>query len=151
MIKIDSMWLRAAIELSKQCGPSSHAFSVGAILVGADGKEIARGYSRETAANMHAEETALLKATQSGYLTHGATMYTSMEPCSVRLSGRTPCTRHLIDAGVARVVYALAEPNTFVVCQGDRQLATAGISVQHLAELGPLVERINQHLLKDPH
>jgi len=44
----DRWWLEAAIDLSRKCPPSASAFSVGAIVVDADGVEIARGFSRET-------------------------------------------------------------------------------------------------------
>lgn len=56
-------------------------------------------------------------------------MFTSMEPCSKRLSGKTPCTVRCIEAKVARVVLAIKEPDTFVRCEGTQQLQDAGIQV----------------------
>jgi diaminohydroxyphosphoribosylaminopyrimidine deaminase/5-amino-6-(5-phosphoribosylamino)uracil reductase len=58
----DLGWLREAIELSARCPPSRSAFSVGAVLVSADGRVIATGYSRERDPADHAEEVALAKA-----------------------------------------------------------------------------------------
>jgi diaminohydroxyphosphoribosylaminopyrimidine deaminase / 5-amino-6-(5-phosphoribosylamino)uracil reductase len=58
----DRRWLAEAIELSRRCPPSASAFSVGAILVAADGDVIATGFSRERDPHDHAEEAALAKA-----------------------------------------------------------------------------------------
>ncbi|HLQ55431.1 MAG TPA: hypothetical protein VK162_14320, partial [Streptosporangiaceae bacterium] len=55
----DHRWLAEAIELSGRCPPSASAFSVGAILVAADGSVIATGFSRERDRRDHAEEVAL--------------------------------------------------------------------------------------------
>lgn len=57
----DVTWMERAIELSRKCPPAEGAFSVGAIIVSADGEELATGYSRETDAHVHAEESALAK------------------------------------------------------------------------------------------
>jgi len=57
----DAHFLREAIELSRRCPPSPSAFSVGAILVAADGAILATGYSREHDPHDHAEEAALAK------------------------------------------------------------------------------------------
>ena len=59
----DRRWLLAAIELSRRCPPSASAFSVGAIVVGADGVLLGQGYSRELDPANHAEEVA--RATSS--------------------------------------------------------------------------------------
>ena len=58
----DERWMRLAIELAWQCPPSATAYSVGAVIVDADGDEISRGFSREGGDPMvHAEESALGK------------------------------------------------------------------------------------------
>ena len=55
----DRDWLTAAIAHSRSCTPTPTAYCVGAIVVAADGTELARGYSRETGPTLHAEEVAL--------------------------------------------------------------------------------------------
>src|ERR1022692_3955553 len=62
----DHHWLAGAIELSRRCPLSPSAFSVGAILVAADGSVIATGFSRERDPHDHAEEAALAKAAHAG-------------------------------------------------------------------------------------
>ncbi len=142
-----TQWLRQAIALSGQCPRSDRSFAVGAILVAADGNELAEGFSLELGVGFHAEETAILKARQAGLDVRGATIYTSLEPCSVRLSGKRPCVDHIVEAGIVRVVYALAEPPLFVACKGDQLLRRHGIHVVRLPELAHLVEEVNAHLL----
>ena len=74
----------------------------------------------------HAEIHALAAAGEDAA---GATACVTLEPC--RHTGRTgPCTRALIEAGVARVVAAMRDPNPRVAGQGFAELAAAGIEVE---------------------
>ena len=74
----------------------------------------------------HAEIHALGAA---GGDTNGATAYVTLEPC--RHTGRTgPCTQALIEAGIAKVVAAMRDPNPRVEGQGFAELAAAGIEVE---------------------
>lgn len=89
------------------------------------GRIIAEGW-HERAGEAHAEIVALRAA---GAQAAGSTVYVSLEPCSHE--GRTPpCTEALIGARVARVVYAVADPNPQVNGQGAATLAAAGIAVE---------------------
>jgi diaminohydroxyphosphoribosylaminopyrimidine deaminase/5-amino-6-(5-phosphoribosylamino)uracil reductase len=146
----DRRWLRAAIELSRLCPPSDAAYSVGAILVGRDGREYSRGYSRDDAPWLHAEESALAKPAAVRADLSGATMYTSMEPCSTRRSGPRTCTDLIIAAGLTRVVLALREPPVFVQCVGLESLASAGVEVVTIMEFGPEVAAVNAAILGAP-
>jgi diaminohydroxyphosphoribosylaminopyrimidine deaminase / 5-amino-6-(5-phosphoribosylamino)uracil reductase len=88
------------------------------------GRIIAEGW-HERAGEAHAEIVALRGA---GAQAVGATVYVSLEPCNHE--GRTaPCTDSLIGARVARVVYAVGDPNPQVNGQGAAALAAAGIQV----------------------
>ena len=74
----------------------------------------------------HAEVNAINDA---GEHVQGATVYLTLEPCSH--FGRTPpCSQALVDAGVARVVVAMLDPNPQVSGQGIAQLKAAGIQVE---------------------
>lgn len=99
---------------------------VGCVLV-KDGRVVGEGW-HERAGEPHAEIHALRAA---GEAARGATAYVSLEPCSHH--GRTPpCANALIDAGVARVVAAMRDPNPQVAGRGIELLTLAGI----VAEVG---------------
>ena len=143
--RTDCEWLAEAIELAGRCPRSDGAYSVGAIIVDRSGNRLSDGYSRELDPKVHAEEAAIRKARHLDL--SGACMYTSMEPCSRRLSGRTPCVEHIRSAGIARVVYAMREPTTFVQCDGTQQLRVAGVETIQIGELEPYAAAPNQHLV----
>ena len=120
----DEHYMAAALDLARQgLYSTSPNPRVGCVLV-KDGIEIGRGYHHRTGAP-HAEIEALECAHSN---TRGATVYVSLEPCNH--TGRTPpCTEALIDAEVARVVYAVTDPNPSVSGGGAARLRAAGIDV----------------------
>jgi pyrimidine deaminase RibD-like protein len=142
----DRRWLEAAIEESRRCPPSTRAYSVGAIVVDADGVELARGYSRETDPTVHAEEAALGKL-EPGLALEKATIYTSLEPCSIRRSRPQTCTRLIMASGVGRVVFGLNEPPALVAGGGAMLLREAGVEVVQIDELADDVREINHHII----
>jgi len=142
----DRRWLIEAIELSRNCPPSNTAFSVGAIVVGAEGRVLATGYSREGEPYDHAEETALRKIGVAASDLATATIYSSLEPCSARKSRPRTCTELIIAAGIRRVVFAWQEPDLFVNCVGAATLREAGAEVVEMPELADLVRDLNAHL-----
>lgn len=97
---------------------------VGCVIV-RDGEIVGEGWHQQ-AGGPHAEIHALYAA---GDKSRGATAYVTLEPCCHH--GRTPpCSQALIDAGIARVVVAMQDPNPQVAGQGLTQLAAAGIDTQ---------------------
>jgi diaminohydroxyphosphoribosylaminopyrimidine deaminase / 5-amino-6-(5-phosphoribosylamino)uracil reductase len=91
-------------------------------------KVIGEGW-HERAGEGHAEVNALAAVRSAGLEPGGTTVYVTLEPCSHH--GRTPpCTDALIAAGVARVVYAVQDPNPEVSGRGDELLRQAGIAVE---------------------
>jgi diaminohydroxyphosphoribosylaminopyrimidine deaminase/5-amino-6-(5-phosphoribosylamino)uracil reductase len=141
----DIRLLRATIELSRRCPPSSTAFSVGAVIVGADGAVLATGYSRESDPHDHAEEAALAKL--GGRALPDATIYSSLEPCLRRLSRPRSCCELITAAGIRRVVLAWREPPLFVPGGGAAWLEGRGVTVTEIPELGPEARAVNAHLL----
>lgn len=147
---LDANFLDQAIALSTRCPPSRSAFSVGAIIVDARGTAVGAGFSREGGAEaLHAEEAALLKARQAGHDLVGATLYSSLEPCGQRRSGRPSCVEHILKTPIVRVVYAWGEPDIFVAAVGAEKLARAGIEVVVLGAQAAAVERINSHIIQN--
>jgi diaminohydroxyphosphoribosylaminopyrimidine deaminase/5-amino-6-(5-phosphoribosylamino)uracil reductase len=141
----DSDFLEQAIALSKAAPPSATAFAVGCVIAGPGGNVLATGYSREFGEHWHAEEVALSKAGSASLA--GATLYSSLEPCSTRKSRPVSCTQLILDAGIPRVVFALREPPTFVDCCGAELLAAAGVEVVELPDYAERVRAVNRDLM----
>jgi diaminohydroxyphosphoribosylaminopyrimidine deaminase/5-amino-6-(5-phosphoribosylamino)uracil reductase len=97
---------------------------VGCVLVRAS-TIVGEGWHRR-AGEPHAERVALAAA---GSRARGATAYVTLEPCCH--FGRTPpCTEGLLEAGVARVVAAMQDPNPLVGGKGLQALRAAGLAVE---------------------
>ncbi len=100
---------------------------VGCVLVSPSGEVIGQGFTQH-AGGPHAEVMALRDASGKGFDTAGATAYVTLEPCSHH--GRTgPCCHALIQAGIAKVVASLADPNPLVGGRGFDRLRAAGVEV----------------------
>ncbi|WP_426621568.1 bifunctional diaminohydroxyphosphoribosylaminopyrimidine deaminase/5-amino-6-(5-phosphoribosylamino)uracil reductase RibD [Microbacterium sp. As-52] len=106
-------------------GPRGANPQVGAVLLSPDGRVIAEGW-HHGAGTPHAEVDALSKLAPGE--ARGATAVVTLEPCNH--TGRTgPCAVALIDAGVARVVYALDDPGV-ASGGGAERLRSAGVDVE---------------------
>lgn len=121
----DSQWMARALHLAERgLYTASPNPRVGCVLV-RDGNMVGEGW-HERAGEPHAEVHALCSA---GDAARGATAYITLEPCSHH--GRTPpCADALIQAGVARVVAAVQDPNPQVAGQGIAKLRASGIEVE---------------------
>ena len=109
--------------------------AVGCVIVQGD-NVVGKGWHQRAGAP-HAEVNALHEA---GELARGATVYVTLEPCSHY--GRTPpFADALIEAGVARVVYGMTDPNPQVAGNGLAKLRQAGIAVD-----GPVLDVEAQQL-----
>ena len=108
---------------------------VGCVIVSAQGVLLGAGHT-QPAGQAHAEIMALEDAKQQGHAVAGATAYVTLEPCSHQ--GHTgPCCDALIQAGLARVVVAVQDPNPQVSGNGIARLRQAGIQV----DLGVLEDK----------
>jgi diaminohydroxyphosphoribosylaminopyrimidine deaminase/5-amino-6-(5-phosphoribosylamino)uracil reductase len=98
--------------------------AVGCVIVSPEGRILGRGWTQE-GGRPHAETMALAAA---GEAARGATAYVTLEPCAHH--GETPpCADALVEAGVARVVGAIEDPDTRVAGRGFARIREAGIAV----------------------
>ncbi len=137
--------LSEAIELSRNCPICDTCYRVGAVITTLDGGHYV-GYTHESSPTHHAEQEALLKALKAGAELRGATIYSSMEPCSKRSSEPASCTELILRYGFQKVVFAAYEPSLFVCCEGACTLRQRGVVVRVYSELEDEVLRINSHL-----
>ncbi len=122
----DERFMRRALELAeKGLGETNPNPAVGCVLV-KRGSVVGEGFHAR-AGGPHAEASALAAA---GGKARGATAYVTLEPCAPNPVKRTPpCAPRLIEAGVARVVFAVRDANPHVRGAGVRMLRSAGIDV----------------------
>jgi pyrimidine deaminase RibD-like protein len=141
-------YLTQALSLAQQSPPKSTNYRVGALLLDADTNTIlSTGYTLELEGNTHAEQVCFMKLAQRHNLPEEAlgrilpentVLYTTMEPCNMRLSGNLPCVDRILKlGGKIKVVYmGVSEPETFVgENEGKRRLVGAGIGVVHVEGL----------------
>ncbi len=122
---VDSSFMDGAFELAERGrGATSPNPVVGAVIV-KDGEIVGAGY-HERYGGPHAEGNALA---QAGASASGATLYVTLEPCSI--SGKTPpCTDAIVAAGIARTVVPVLDPNPRVSGRGVSILREAGVEVE---------------------
>lgn len=100
---------------------------VGCVIVDPSGVTLGAGFTQGPGEH-HAEISAAEQAARRGHSIVGATLYSTLEPCSFH--GRTPACAHAIVArGIARVVVALNDPNPRVDGEGVAILRRAGLTV----------------------
>jgi diaminohydroxyphosphoribosylaminopyrimidine deaminase/5-amino-6-(5-phosphoribosylamino)uracil reductase len=134
----DEVWMAEAIALGRSVRTSTSPNPwVGAVIVPVGEDPVAEG-ATQPPGGPHAEVVALGLA---GPTARGATVYVTLEPCCHQ--GRTgPCAEALIDAGVARVVVGVLDPDPHVAGQGIARLREAGIEV----EVGVLAAEVEESL-----
>jgi pyrimidine deaminase RibD-like protein len=138
-------YMRLALEQAQKSPPKPTNYRVGAVLVDSAANEIlATGYTLELPGNTHAEQCCFMKlADKHGVpeenlkevLPSELALYTTVEPCSKRLSGNIPCVERVLRlAGSIRTVYVgIMEPETFVAENtGKTSLQEAGVPVVHV-------------------
>lgn len=123
----DHDYMRLALRLARRAyGATSPNPMVGAVLV-KRGRIIGRGWHHR-AGEPHAEIEALRDSQKRGFKSTGATLYSTLEPCSSQ--GRTPsCTNAIIQSGIKRVVVGATDPNPLHRGRAFRILRNAGIAV----------------------
>lgn len=133
-------YLRLCLDEAKKSPPKPSNFCVGALLLDTRSKPptvLCTGYTLELPGNTHAEQNCFSKLAvlhnlpeeQVGdVMTGDVVLFTTMEPCWVRLSGNLPCVQRIVRAGIKTVVSGVREPEKFVgENEGRKVLEEAGV------------------------
>ncbi|KAK2061473.1 cytidine deaminase-like protein [Colletotrichum caudatum] len=159
-----SAYLQYALSLAQKSPPKPTNYRVGAVLVNpANNSVVSTGYTLELPGNTHAEQCCFIKLA----VKHGVAeeelgsvvktplvLYTTMEPCSVRLSGNLPCTKRILQLrSLIKAVYVgVQEPEKFVKDNTGRgALERAGIDFVHVKGLeGDILKVATAGHIKNP-
>jgi pyrimidine deaminase RibD-like protein len=123
----DRELMEIAVSLAEKSVPEDQRLHpmVGAVIA-RDGYVLQTGFRGESAPGTHAEEAALAKLTPAAQAV-GATVYSTLEPCTTR--GRMPCAQRLITRQVNRVCIGMLDPNPDIRGQGEWLLEDHRISI----------------------
>lgn len=134
-----AMLRRAALAAWRAAGYAEPNPLVGCVIGRADGAVLGIGHHHRFG-EAHAEINALADCARRGFSPRGATAWVTLEPCAH--TGKTgPCARALVEAGIAEVVYARADPNP-LAAGGAAMLSAAGVA-QRLSEACAFATRIS--------
>jgi diaminohydroxyphosphoribosylaminopyrimidine deaminase/5-amino-6-(5-phosphoribosylamino)uracil reductase len=121
----DEELLDRALDLAERGRRSASPNPVVGCVIARAGRVLGEGW-HERRGEAHAERNALAACSEP---VAGATAYVSLEPCSHH-GRQPPCADALIEAGIARVVCAIADPNPEVDGRGLERLRAAGVAVE---------------------
>ncbi|QYJ06836.1 bifunctional diaminohydroxyphosphoribosylaminopyrimidine deaminase/5-amino-6-(5-phosphoribosylamino)uracil reductase RibD [Qipengyuania flava] len=124
----DARWLESAARIAARARPASYPNpGVGCVLV-KDGIVVGHGWTA-AGGRPHAEAAAIDHA---GDKARGATAYVTLEPCAHQSPRGPSCSERLVEAGVARVVAGVVDPDPRTSGKGLARLRQAGITAEHL-------------------
>jgi len=102
---------------------------VGAVLVGADGKELGRACRGKLRDGDHAEFTLIERYLRDKNL-DGASLYVTLEPCTRRRPPKKPCAEHVVASRIGRVFIGMTDPNPDICGRGIQYLLNHDVEVQ---------------------
>lgn len=132
--------MELAIKAARECHGDPSSPRVGAVAV--FGGHVRSAFRGEIEPNQHAEYV-LLEKHLSDISLAGATIYTTLEPCTRRGPEKIPCADRLIERKVGRVVIGMLDPNPLISGVGWRKLRQANIDVSVIS-YGDLISQLEE-------
>jgi pyrimidine deaminase RibD-like protein len=135
----DAYFMSIAIQLARLCKSESSAKEpkplVGAVLV-ENMVILGKAFRGELSPGEHAEFTLLQKKLpENTHRAAGTTLYTTLEPCTTRGPGKTPCVDHILGRKIQRVVIGILDPNHKIRGEGIWLLRERGVDVSLCSSL----------------
>jgi pyrimidine deaminase RibD-like protein/NTP pyrophosphatase (non-canonical NTP hydrolase) len=148
-LQADRLYTRLALDEARKCTAEddrTHPF-VGAVAI--RGTELlGTAYRGELKPGEHAEYTLLEQKLPEERLS-GATVYTTLEPCTSRTHPKVPCAERLLERGVARVVIGMLDPNPEIRGKGVLRLREARIAVDFFSQDQMMeIEELNREFIR---
>ena len=146
----DRRWLTAAAHLGMRGRPSSSPNPCVGVLIVKDDIVVGRGWT-QPGGRPHGEAMALK---QAGALAKGATLYTTLEPCAHRSQRGPTCSALIAQAGVARVVFGLVDPDPRTAGSGAEAIKRAGaqtLQIDSAASAASLAGYLTHQTRNRPH
>lgn len=148
--RTDRQLMERAIELAKRCVSEAGKVSpkVGAVLA-RDGIILGEAYRGELRPGEHAEYT-LLERKLKDEIIAGATLFTTLEPCTTRNHPKVPCASRVADRKIAKVIIGTLDRNEDIRGRGEFHLMDAGIQIGRFdSDLMPRLEDLNREFIRD--